>query len=486
MSIITNDKKDSENKTKTNEKKEQGSIDAILQNNINENEHTKEQVSSEKNSRKGFSALRKNQKYGNKSNKNITLKATEDTQRKNETIIKIVKNSESRLAREQRELLTYKNELLIPCQFEQKPDEFVLTFDVKGYTAVKDLRQASKIDKLRLLSNCAELEQLQKEYIFSLKPSNIMCDYNLKPRVLMRDIAPLETEDFLAQYKALSATLLSSQYSYSDFLEGGNDLYAKKPFLKSIGDQQTVDGLYQLLFKAYCQERDYIKKYKKLVNKANSIAVRIGVPLMAAAIVTLSVFCFKAYKQTMPFQKSMIESNNAYTAGNYVRATKALNHYEVDEIPFESKYILSRAYVMVEGLTEEQKKNVLSTLTLQTEKTVIDYWIYIGREMYADAIDRAKLLGDDELLLFALIRQDVALKNSTSLSGEEKAEQIASVESEIEALQEKMEESKQESDAAKIDLDAESAETNTETKPDGENTIENTAENIPNKSGNES
>ena len=45
-------------------------------------------------------------------------------------------------------------------------------------------------------------------------------------------------------------------------------------------------------------------------------------------------------------------------------------------------------------------------------------------------------INDDELLLFAYIKQSVALENDTTLTGEEKTTQLQAIESKIEKLSE--------------------------------------------------
>ncbi|MFA5658873.1 MAG: type VII secretion protein EssB/YukC, partial [Oscillospiraceae bacterium] len=254
-------------------------------------------------------------------------------------------------------------------------------------------------DKLRLLINCAELEMLRNEYSFSISPDNLVCDINLMPKVIEREISD-DYNDFCNEYKALVGSLLFSKYSFEDYYSGGKDLYKKKKLLKNISRQEDTAAIKKILIDEYDALMNDIKKNKALVSKKSRLAARIAVPVMAvftAAAAAMGGWLFFIHT---PYQKSLTAAANAYIAEDYIKVQNELSGISLTKIPADEKYILSRAYIITEALNAEQKENVLSGITLKTDERVLSYWIELGRLDFDGASDFSKQLGDDELLLF--------------------------------------------------------------------------------------
>lgn len=100
----------------------------------------------------------------------------------------------------------------------------------------------------------------------------------------------------------------------------------------------------------------------------------------------------------------------------------------------ETKLILARSYVIQESMTSAQKDTVLASLTTMTETLVFDYWICLGRLKFEMAVDIAKRINDNELLLYALIKQSFYIKNDSNINGEEKSNKINAIQKEIDEL----------------------------------------------------
>ena len=74
-------------------------------------------------------------------------------------------------------------------------------------------------------------------------------------------------------------------------------------------------------------------------------------------------------------------------------------------MPYVVLYELAHSSVINEELTEEQKKNVLNNITLQTDAMYLRYWIYIGRGEAEKAIDLARSMEDGELITYGLLQK---------------------------------------------------------------------------------
>ena len=89
-----------------------------------------------------------------------------------------------------------------------------------------------------------------------------------------------------------------------------------------------------------------------------------------------------------------------------------------------------------ENLTEEQKKNTISALSLETNEKVLDYWIALGRLQTEEAENIAQQVSDNDLLLYAYLKEKNMLETDTEISGKDKSDKLADLEGKIEQLTE--------------------------------------------------
>ena len=73
-------------------------------------------------------------------------------------------------------------------------------------------------------------------------------------------------------------------------------------------------------------------------------------------------------------------------------------------------------------------------LTRLTDPIIFDYWILLGRLHFSEAVDIAQRLGDDELLLFAYLKQEVYVRSDISIPGEERMALLSYLERNIDRL----------------------------------------------------
>lgn len=359
-----------------------------------------------------------------------------------DTAYTVMKYNEINLPKEKFAYLTFEHNHLVPCSIEMQEDEFVFTFFTDGLRPFSELMQCTLSEKYRALANCSELLELREEYNFSLSPNNLMYDRNLEAYVMTREGPEMEN-DFLNEYKALIGTFLYSKYKFEDYYLGGKDLYSKKAILRQIFEIDTVYGIRDFLLQEYEKQESNLKKHKVLVSKKHVIASRIAIPVLAMALLAVSIGgCLIAFRE-LPYKNRLIQANASYIAEDYLGTQEALLKVDTGRLPLSEKYILARSYVITESLTAAQKENVLAGITLKTDERVLNYWIELGRLNFEGADDYAKRLGDDELLLFALIKESATIKDNPSLTGEEKAERVRRLEEEIKSLSEQMKQGKE-------------------------------------------
>ncbi|MDR2546452.1 MAG: hypothetical protein LBC96_02940 [Lachnospiraceae bacterium] len=345
---------------------------------------------------------------------------------------KRIANSELRIAKNKREFLTYNNEFLVPCRLEEKTEYIELLFNTSGLEYSEHLINIPWHEKLRFLINCARLDELFKSYEAGLSPDNIMVDINLNPRIIIRDIK-VEDDVFLKRYKALIGTMLYGR-SYNDYLELGKILYRKNALLKQVSACDTTQEIVDMLTKHYNDTRADIRRKKTLINKKEIRISRITLFIMAIVLVATLFYSYINIFQTIPYQEKTITAYEAYIEGDFLSVTAALSSLATEQMNNMSKYILSRSYVISEGLTAEQRDSILRGLTMNTDPLVFDYWISVGRLDFNKAIDIAARLGDHDFLLFAYMKQEIVVKNDTTMSGDEKTALLNELETKIKSL----------------------------------------------------
>lgn len=356
-----------------------------------------------------------------------------------DNLIKIrVMNKDAILPRGSRKMLTFEDIHLIPCELSEDEEGYTLNLNTEGFGRMELLMKERETVKLRFLINCAELSGLYEKYDFTLDFENIYYDINLIPKILDRNYQQIHETNLLEQYRALVAAVLAPKYSFKDYCEGGFDLYEKNRKLKGYLEEDSIEGVKGKLLEAYNEKNKQEHDKKMLVRKSEIIGYRIEMPIFAIITIAALMLCAYLFFVEKVYDDSVISAYEAYLAEDYFGVQNAVISIDVNRLDAYSKFILAKSYVVSESLTNTQKENVLSNLTIKTEETVLNYWIYIGRLEFETAIEQAQRLGDNDLLMYAYIKYKAYVSDNLTMNGEEKAELIKTLESQIETLEKQM------------------------------------------------
>jgi len=350
-----------------------------------------------------------------------------------ENICCAIKNSDLNVPKEKRVFLTYPAPGLCPCTLEELEDGINLSFVTDGMESAQLILENPRTDKLRFIINVAGLEALHKDYAFSLALDNLMNDQNLRPFVLSRDLN-CEGASFLQKYKAVIGETIASKYNYSDYINGGEDLYKKNKLLSEIAKLETVDEVRLRLLALYDESVKKTASTKKLVSKKSVILSGILIPVLAVALIITAYFAINAIFIEIPHQEQIIEASLAYIGNEFIAAQVAMRGIEPSDMTHETKHFLAHAYVITEAMSDEQKEHVLMGLTRMTDGAILDFWIYLGRLDFDASIEIAQRFGDSQLLLFVYIKQHAFVQASTTIPGEERAALLNLLYSEITRL----------------------------------------------------
>lgn len=337
--------------------------------------------------------------------------------------------------------LEYPRESFLDCEIEEQKEELDLYFDISNKKVLTKIKDENKLMRLSVLHNIAKLEKLSDSYKFQLSPENLYYDINGQVSVKLRDVyeagETYQKDVFLAQYKALAGFALQRKYQYKDYLNGGMQLLKKDKLLAALLPLDTVSDLADTFEALYEKIQTDKKRTRTEVHKGMYRMVKLSLVIfILMSIGTGSLAAVQSFR-IIPKNTAFIEAGNAYIESDYVKIIDALAGYPVSELDVHQKYILAVAYVKSENLNVNQKDHILANLSLQGNEKIIDYWIYLGRFEVAEAQNIAMQQFDDELLLYAYLKEKYLVEIDPLISGEEKSTQLSALESKIQPLTEK-------------------------------------------------
>lgn len=326
----------------------------------------------------------------------------------------------------------------LACKISEENETIYFRYDIEGKKSFLQLREEKKIDQYRALLEVAKLVTDFQQYSFMISPQNLYYDRNFRVYIKQREFYEAgihgNLEEMTAQYQALVAHVLQSRYVFEDYYMGGNDLYKKNKRLKELSQKEEPEDIYAWLENLYEVEHDAVFEKRVEVNKSwyrmNVWYIVITLLIIAAAL----IYIVYTTAVILPRKNALLQAQNSYLDGDFVHVIDDLENISMEQMDRHVKYILAVSYIKGESLTPEQKENVLETITVDGEEKLKDYWIHLGRLNTVEAENIAMQRSDDELLLYAYMREKSILEKNTEISGEEKAKQLEELEKKIKEL----------------------------------------------------
>lgn len=337
--------------------------------------------------------------------------------------------------------ITYPRNGFLDCEIQEKKEEIIIAYKVKNLFSMTNIRMEKKEVRLSVLIDVLQLYQCRESFVFSLHPDNLYYDMHQRVYVMERDVYPrgevFHHTEFLNQIKALIGYSMQGRFAFEDYLEGGEKLFIKNNFLKQFYQISELEQIEELLLDEYRTVKEEAETKKVLVNKSVHQKNTIFLSLTIIAFLGACGMLAYQYFWSEPYNRAVMEADNAYLESDYVGIIDALETIEIARMDIHQKYILAVSYIRGEDLTDSQKNNILPTLSLSGTEKQIDYWIYLGRLNVAEAQNIALQISDDQLLLYAYLKEKLLIETNTELTGEEKLSALSAVESKIEPLAEK-------------------------------------------------
>lgn len=333
--------------------------------------------------------------------------------------------------------LERKSEYLLNCDICRTLDEVTFEFHLNHEKSYEEVRNLSLTFKYQALINIQYLLKDSQRIKISLHPNNIVYDINMMPKAIMRDVYTTDTfdeSDFVKQYKSLIGYVLQTKYTFNDYYQGGNQLLSKNKDTAVFAEITTLSELLEVLNKEYSDIQDKLqhslievdkRKYQRL-----NILNKVVILLLALSMVGLGYFGIFRLNEEVAFKTA----NEEYIKQDYILVREILKNIGVNRMSVNTKYILAVSNIKTESLSDEQKNNILASVTMNADERILEFWVYLGKSNMDTAIDLAKQLGNTEYIAYAYMKEKARVENDKSLSGAEREEKLKQIDSSLKEL----------------------------------------------------
>ncbi|MGA4517613.1 type VII secretion protein EssB [Solibacillus silvestris] len=288
-------------------------------------------------------------------------------------------------------------------------------------------------------------------------PENILIDESLTAYFLhygvKESIPPYESnkERLWAETKAIIAAAVLPKYKFDQYIQFSKSIELSPVAVKIMEAKDEQELLTIIQDRLQLLEKEE-KKYTKIA-KTKWNWVKYSLIGLLVVLLPLGIYTGYAALVIQPQQEAYVAVQAPYIQGNYSEIIDQLAQYDVEKMPNVIQYELSLAYIVNETLTEEQKENVLKTITLQTDPDYFKYWIYIGRGQAEEALTVARQLEDLDLIMLALLHYEESIKADRELDGEEREQLLDKVQTEINEVTKQLEELKEALESEDVNTD---------------------------------
>lgn len=330
--------------------------------------------------------------------------------------------------------------IFLKCNISVENEKVIITYNIDEKEEYKKILKESRIVRLKALLDVGRFRDYWEEFVFSIRPENLYYDMYDKVFVMFRDVRDTdyvyEKSSCLEEYKALIGCTLSAKYSFDDYLQGGMKLLKKDKFLVQIAEAEDWESVMNVLQTETERLIVYNREKRMEVNRSS---YKFNKRMMIFSFFISGIFiivCSYYALWIKPYDEGVIQANHCYLDMNYTEVIDSLGKIKLSRLDNYEKYILAISYIKCENLTDEQKTNILAAVEIHGNEKILDYWIQIGRMNVKDAENIAQQISDNQLLVYAYLKERYILEADTALSGEEKTAQLKDLDDKIKTLTE--------------------------------------------------
>ncbi|TDW07792.1 type VII secretion protein EssB [Breznakia blatticola] len=327
--------------------------------------------------------------------------------------------------------VTKEHRNLLHLEVEKNDDMYLYEYTVDEYTTLDEIKNLNLPDKYRVLLNLLSLSELANTLHLYLDPTNVYVNYNLEVKVAFRDLYAKDEigheERFINNYLILLGSILNDKTEFATIQQGGVNILKKHALTKKYASLKDVESIRNQLIEDLQAERTRRETKLSLVNKKTYIRMKWAVRILFLCVIVLAVlFGYFKFVQE-PYKNSINKGYESYIVSDYTATIKELKNTSVSKMSKTTKYVLATSYIKSDALTDEQKSNILSGITITSEEKILDFWVYLAKDDVEESIDIAKQLGNTEYMVYGYMKQKAAIEIDSSLSGAERETKLNEV-----------------------------------------------------------
>lgn len=330
----------------------------------------------------------------------------------------------------------------LPVSVEEKGEDLLVRCDVENHREFEQINELSASEKLRYLLNVGELFDIfQKSiYTFQLDPNFIVFDQNgvvklKKCGILHRcePFLPVSQEEFLFRYKLVCISVLDNRYTFEDLLCGDFTTYDAEGICQKIMEMTTCSTVKEALQEAYQKEKEKEKNEYVSISKKGHVAYKMSVIILS--FVTIVFGTWGSYHQwiQIPYYQTISSLRLAFAQQKYSDVVTISQQIHYDQIQMEDYYLIARAVVVTEPLSDAQKKELLKLIDYATID-YLKYWVAIGKGDISIAKNYASMADDPQLLMYSLTKEIDIIQRMPQLTADQRAEELEKLKKRLDEL----------------------------------------------------
>lgn len=334
-------------------------------------------------------------------------------------------------------ILDLHHPLFLEQTMDADEDGLTFTYQLEPHSlSYEEVKSRPISERIRLALNVFALEAaLELPVTFLLHPSNLMITKDAQAKIAYRGVPGIMTpealtaEDFLRQAKCFAATLFAD-VDFMELYNGSLELETLPDFLVELREAEDQAAAVAVLEKAYL---DKTKEEKATLIQVSSRWHRIfklaSIWLSVAVVLLIIPLIYLIFLQN-PFKEKLLQADTAFIKVDYSGVITELEGIAPSSLPTTQKYELAYSYIQGLEFSSDQKKVILNNVSLKSDELYLIYWIQIGRNTFEVALDTAKRINDNDLILYALAQEIKQVREDDKLSGKDRESKLSSLEGE--------------------------------------------------------